>query len=153
VTNGAPCNDGNAGTCGDVCIDGVCTGTPVDLLTDEANCGICGNACIPGGVCFQGNCCAPSCSANSCGQSDGCGGVCQTCPECQMCYGNSICLHDDSQTCNGGTGRCCLGSCIGSCLPTGSNCHPITSICSPSSCQNCCNGFTPGSLGFNFVCT
>jgi cysteine-rich repeat protein len=92
--NGSPCNDGNACTTGDVCVDGACTGgTPVSC-DDGLVCTI--DTCDGMGGCVNTQ--IPNCNEGACtdGAVQACGsdvGVCQ----------------QGAQTCSGGTWGPCVG--------------------------------------------
>lgn len=84
--------------------------------------------CQPNQLCYEGNCCTPSCTeANAC-QSDGCGGICP-CPQGQKCYTDSA-----------GTISCCEAPvCNGSCGGTpvcGVVCSCQDKYCAEGSCCN-----------------
>ncbi|MCX6722449.1 MAG: hypothetical protein NT094_00065, partial [Candidatus Staskawiczbacteria bacterium] len=79
--------------------------------------------------------CVPVCFGKKCGDPDGCGGFCQTCPSGQVCTGTGCCtLNCSGRTC-GGDG--CGGSC-GSCAP-GQVCYE-----NMGGSRNCC---TPNCSG------
>ncbi len=88
------------------------TGDSCDPSCPGVTCGQ-GDGC--GGVCEPGSgCCAPDCDGKVCGVSDGCGGVCQLGSGCTCdtsCEGK-ICNVDDGcgNVCEPGSG-CCTPSC------------------------------------------
>jgi hypothetical protein len=59
LPNGTLCNDGDSCTHSDTCQEGVCTGTPANLMSDPDNCGACGYDCsdVGGDTCLFGRCC------------------------------------------------------------------------------------------------
>lgn len=65
------------------CLAGACQCQHLD-------CG--GRCCGPGGICYAGVCCQPSCAGKLCG-SDGCGGSCGQCSGDLICR-NGLCLGD-----------------------------------------------------------
>jgi hypothetical protein len=131
--NGTPCDDGNACTQTDFCIDGVCVGSNPVVCTASDQChvagtcdpstGLCSNpAAANGTACNDGNACTQTdtCQAGVCVGSNPviCGsfpcfspGVCD--PDTGMC--NYVPLPDGTP-CNPGVGQ---GTCqLGNCLPT-----------------------------------
>jgi hypothetical protein len=65
----------------------MCGGLCIDLLNDPDNCGACGVVCGDDEHCAKGVChriCIPNCNGVSCGNDDGCGGLCG-CPEGMYC--------------------------------------------------------------------
>lgn len=96
--NGRTCGDdgceGLCGSCapGETCADGSCS-EDCDRTCAELglNCGEhcgepCGSCAGPTDVCVSNRCtCAPQCSQATCGQADGCGGLCGPCGADQSC--------------------------------------------------------------------
>lgn len=92
----SPCSFGQqTRTCRDL---NQCTGNIVPPITTQncvncipdcgsAKCGMdpkcgkkqCGPGCKTGQVCNNGQCCNKNCGPDSCGKSDGCGGICENC--------------------------------------------------------------------------
>jgi len=115
----------DSGTC--ECPEGLddCSGTCVDLQTDNDHCGECGNGCDMDAVCTLGVC-LPTCGDTIC---DG-GEDCENCPSDCPTAADEVCcsgvLHSgdccDDQDCNAPS------TCVGwSCLP-------------PSTCENDADG-------------
>jgi hypothetical protein len=116
TNNGSPCDDGNLCTVGDVCVNGVCTGSPVFCAPIDQ--------CHTSGVCNPANgvCSTPtrpngtSCDdGNACTQTDFCvAGVCNgsnpvVCTPGDQCHTN---------TCNQVT-----GACVNQTKPDGTTCN------------------------------
>lgn len=89
-TNGTPCDDGNAGTEQDRCLDGVCTGSPP---CDDGN--ACNGVEAPDG---QGGC-IPG-VALQCNDNNACNGV-ETCNPASGCQAGAPLSCDDDDVCNG----------------------------------------------------
>ena len=152
------CGDGteNCGTCG---TEGFCVSGQCACFYEE-----CGGACCPeGSPCLDGACCAPMCDDASCGEDDGCGGVCvdAACPEpFDVCVDGACCTPlcvdaacGDPDQC-GGTcfGPCpdpdalcnedgvcqCVGEvCDGDCCPPLSECvGGVCAACEPDGCDD-----------------
>jgi hypothetical protein len=129
VENGLPCDDDDACTTGDACLNGSCTGAPVDCsdLDDDCNVGVCapgtglceaqpanegglcsdGDACTTGETCTAGNCSggAPVDCSNL---DDDCNvGVCS--PASGLCEAQPA---NEGGPCDGGAGTCMAGECV-----------------------------------------
>ncbi|HEY8431140.1 MAG TPA: MXAN_6577-like cysteine-rich protein, partial [Sandaracinaceae bacterium] len=141
----------NAGTCEVGCPTGetACSGTCVNLQTDEANCGECGMACGAGQVCVAGTCESP-CPP---GQTE-CDGECvDTNASDAHCGGCGIACEAD-RSCVAGTCQCDAGltECDGACVDTNSSmahcgeCNmPCAApmVCSLGTCDtSCAEGLT-----------
>jgi MYXO-CTERM domain-containing protein len=119
-----------------------CSPCPAEPSCEGLECGdYCGvncGKCAGGKVCSQFQCCSPSCSGKECG-SDGCGGICGTCPGTDECAGGSCvaCQPDcEGKECGGdGCGGGC-GQCAG-----GAQC--MEQICVSESCVGSCGGQSP----------
>ena len=139
---------------GVVCTSGKteCTGTCVDLQTDDANCGACGTACTGGKTCQSGSCTCPSGKEDCSGtcvdtQTDpaNCGTCANTCSEGQVCA-EGICSAD----CPEGTTEC-TGACVDlqtdldNCGTCGTECPSINAVaeCAAGSCalKSCKDGY------------
>jgi hypothetical protein len=86
-----------------------CSGTCIDVTSDESNCGACGQKCGSGLTCCIGQCVDTTFDANDCGA---CGNVCTG----LCCAGQ--CKADDANNCGscdtmcgGDTPCCCQGQC------------------------------------------
>jgi hypothetical protein len=147
VSNGTTCNDGNACTSNDVCINGTCAGTPV----------VC-----PPAVCKQANGCDPS--TGVCNYANSPSGT--TCTSTNKCLVSPTC--DGSGTCAGTTKSCDLGNVCknyGTCNTGTGNCPLATNKADGTACNDnnactlndaCVNGTclgTPKNCSDNIVCT
>jgi len=127
-----------------VCLNGQigCSGTCVNVNTDNQNCGSCGNACAAGATCTAGQCICPS------GQSQ-CGGNCINtatdvfnCGSCKnVCQWGNICRAGQCQCGQGQT--VCGGNCVDTSQDL-NNCGSCGNVCpTPGSSQqprNCVSG-------------
>jgi hypothetical protein len=163
AADGTPCDDHDPCTFNDVCIAGVCVGTPRDCRGSDGPCAV--GRCNP-----QSGGCEPSPLDDGipCEDADPCtttgvcrDGVCQPgplmeCPPCQTCAGGtcvSICAAGD--VCVGTT--CCTPE-ADACGRLGVHCGSVTDNCGRTvgcgGCpagQSCTNGFCSGGGGGCFV--
>jgi len=150
LPNGSRCDDGNPCTINDVCVNGVCIGTPI-VCDDGIPCTI--DVCINGrcasfpvpdgtacpspsscyvdGVCVNGACtpgtpvvCPPDgnpCTTEICMPGVGCVHV----PNALPCDDGNPCTINDV---------CVNGVCKGTLVqcPPGESCHPATGLCGPN---------------------
>jgi hypothetical protein len=137
ITAGAPCDDGNLCTTGDVCgEDGGCRGTPV--------------TCPPIDLCHL----AGFCDRRTGDCVDGPPVVCVALDQCHAAgtcdLGTGACSNPqlpDETACalpGGGSGHCCGGVCRECCADgdcgTGRTCSGGTCVCDPATCAGCCAG-------------
>lgn len=147
-TGGGSAGSGGAGGCGDgaVGVGEQCDGinvaghTCATVLGPSAT-GTLG--CTSSCMFDTGSCCLPACGGKQCG-TDGCGGVCGTCPSGYACQSNScVCEPNCSGKQCGSNG--CGGSC-GTCS-SGSSCVSGQCQCTPN-----CAGKQCGSNGCGGSC-
>lgn len=159
-------DDGCGGACGVctgslVCSAGQCVGIDPDLSCVNFCGGLAPGGCACTKGCeISGTCCADiakacacitDCKNKECGD-DGCGGVCGTCNEGELCTGNFQCQSDPcaNDPC-AGHGVCTpgTGACVCDANYTGSNCTACATglvdypNCTPDQCagvQNPCSG-------------
>ena len=150
--NGSPCDDGNACTVGDTCVNGICTGTPltctpIDQCHTSGVCnpatGVCsnptrpngttcndGNICTQGDVCLNGVCsgtpvtCMPSDQCHAAGTCNPATGLCSnpTQPDGTTCNDGNACTEND--VCVGGV---CSGTSFTCAAPD--QCHQGGGTC------------------------
>jgi Tol biopolymer transport system component len=134
----ATCSDNNPCTTGDTCVNGVCTGTPVQCSDNNACNGL--ETCNPiNGTCMFGpppNCDDGNfCTTDSCDPALGCVHVNNT----SACDDNNLCTSGD--TCQGGQ---CIGTprnCSDGNFCNGAEqCDPQTGGCLPGTPPNCDDG-------------
>jgi len=139
ATCGAPL-DGCGGvlSCGDCGVNEECGGG-YQCECSYAECG--GACCAMTETCAEGVCCQIDCDGKACGESDGCGGLCNgSCP-------------GDNEVCVDGACDCAYQECQGVCCDFGAICHDgacCTGDCAGAACgdsDGCgglCNGACPG---------
>jgi hypothetical protein len=141
TNNFAPCSDSNACTTGDVCANGVCTGTPTVVCNDGNFCNGT-ETCVPAtGLCQPGSPLACTdgnpCTDDSCAPATGCVFT----PNTDPCDDGDICTFNDA--CNGTSGLC-IGIpvlCSDGNLCNGTEfCDPGTAACQPGPPLNCDDG-------------
>lgn len=142
-TASAQCGTGSV-CCGGQCTSGVCC-TANDCPDRTCQTKSCtGNQCVyttasngaPCGsnkTCQNGDCvCVPDCAGKTCGANDGCGGICQTCPNGLVCAGGTCVAGPGTcpagaSMCEGNVGRGCNGN---------SRCQCQQSIEGTTACTN-----------------
>jgi hypothetical protein len=140
--DGTTCNDGNASTCTDVCIDGTCAGAATGLQTDANNCGTCGHVCGANQHCAAGACACEN-GYTACQTRTG-----------LTCSLGTCCLDRRDRCCDSGLldrlGDCCdngVFDIFGFCCPSGVF-DALGSCCFTGVLNNiglcCCDGSTPG---------
>jgi hypothetical protein len=141
----SPCEDGNACTVGDKCgLGAVCNPGTTSNCDDSDPCTtdactftspFCSHTAVPGcctstpqcgggtKVCFNNQCCTPSCTDKDCGD-DGCGGSCGTCTEGFTCNASNKCF---CATCCQGNDECTFKNlCFAA--PTLPKCNAATEV-------------------------
>ena len=150
TTESVPCDDENACTVDDACVEGACVGVErVCDPSDDCHVGVCNSA---SGACVQMR--APE--GTACDDGDGCTDA-STCTSTGVCTG-ARCAEDDpcrSSVCNTGTetcelmpetnGRPCVGGicCDGACVDTSTdarNCNGCGNSCDGMSGASCIDG-------------
>ncbi len=123
----------DAGDAGPRCTLGLsfCSGTCVDLLSDDTHCGTCETKCVAPDICNAGNC-APPCSQGL-----------------TLCGGNCVDINSDENHCGTcsnacGTGQLCdTGTCVVDCgtlTRCGTSCFDTqTDVNHCGGCTNPCN--------------
>jgi hypothetical protein len=138
---------GSGATCGAGTMD--CSGTCINVNTDNANCGMCGKACAGDQTCQNGACaCAAGrmqCSgATTCVDTNAdpanCGGCGKACSSDQVCSAGTC-----GATCSTG-----LMACSGACVDLSNNidhCGMCTTACSAANGQTCTGGSCQCAMG------
>ncbi|MBM4370040.1 MAG: hypothetical protein FJ098_00200 [Deltaproteobacteria bacterium] len=142
---GAECGEAPDG-CGGTLACGLCGAnawcTPAhtcECLVEECL-GVC---CDPMEQCLAGACavCVPDCGGKTCGDPDGCGGICLSCPGQNEVCANGVCLCEGS--CEGklcGADDGCGATCQGPCPQPYAICNQGACACKYSACGTvCCN--------------
>jgi hypothetical protein len=147
-----------AASAAEICdgIDNDCNG----MIDDGAAVSSClkqgaGYKCLPidSSTAYASSCqCVPDCSANVCGGSDGCGGICKTgscasgvCQQASAGTYSCVCTPNCSQAkCGGsdGCGKTCTGTC-----QSGASCYLNNFSSYVCSDTNVCTGVACGALG------
>ncbi|MDD3647592.1 MAG: hypothetical protein PHS44_03795 [Candidatus Dojkabacteria bacterium] len=105
--------------------------------------------------------CKPDCAGKTCGDSDGCSGLCESCPDGQVCDTSSwTCTQICVPSCTGkecgsdGCGGSC-GTCTGeeTCLPSGTCQKSCTPDCEGKECGNDGCGGSCGTCDTNESCS
>ena len=161
----------NCGNCiGDLeCQSGECACDPSEFKCGDSSC------CTPGQVCDDGVCCTPDCTGKECGNTDGCGGSCGTCPgtdtDCSCdedpaspTYGTCLDCTTSGGECIDGTcatdcdscdpkvyGTCGTGGCAWNKKPWTQDCTGGALCVDPSGCdchEDCCTGWSDQGCNF-----
>jgi hypothetical protein len=137
----APCSDNDACTMNDVCVSGVCVGTPVDCSVPPSP--TCKDPSTlqtwSAGTCAAGACTYPvkelSCVMNDCQN-----GQCQSDP----CYGKTCDVPPNGSPCYTTPGTCVGGNCVYAAKASGEPCTLADKCIKDTACdgQGACTGTT-----------